>query len=79
MSQFLLLIGPTLGERSSPKQDFQRYAPGRQEGRQEGKVVLHPALLLGRPGTATASLCCFLQTLRKLSIVLHLKCIPLNE
>lgn len=48
MAQFLPLIGLTLGEKSVPKQAFQRYAPRRQAGSEEmGKggshYVQHPA------------------------------------
>lgn len=68
MSQFLPLIGLTLGEKSVPKQAFQRYAPGRQAGSEVvGKggshYIQHPA------GETGDSLYCLLQTLRKSNII----------
>lgn len=57
-----------------------------QASRQEERVMMDKGgshfvqlVLLGKLETATAGPYCFLQTLRKLSILVHLKDIPLYE
>lgn len=65
------LIGPACGEKLILNKSFRGVVQaGREEGRWVGKGSIHfvQLVLLRKLGRATASLYCFLQMLRKLSI-----------